>query len=60
MHSKHAEPPIICAVSKLKARMAEMLAEFEAPDTASVFTTDEQARVSDEYFLSSGVCRTCG
>ncbi|MFL5349219.1 MAG: phytanoyl-CoA dioxygenase family protein [Hyalangium sp.] len=37
----------------LKAR-AEALVEGFQPETVSIFTTHEQTRTSDEYFLSSG------
>ena len=37
----------------LKARAEELVAGFQ-PETVSVFTTHEQTRTSDEYFLSSG------
>ena len=37
----------------LKARAEELVAGFE-PRTVSIFTTREQTRTSDEYFLSSG------
>jgi phytanoyl-CoA hydroxylase len=37
----------------LKARAEELVAGFE-PSTVSIFTTREQTRTSDEYFLSSG------
>jgi phytanoyl-CoA hydroxylase len=37
----------------LKARAEELVAGFQ-PETISVFTTHEQTRTSDEYFLSSG------
>lgn len=37
----------------LRARAEELVAGFE-PETVSVFSTHEQTRTSDEYFLSSG------
>jgi phytanoyl-CoA hydroxylase len=37
----------------LRARAEELVAGFE-PETVSVFSTREQTRTSDEYFLSSG------
>jgi phytanoyl-CoA hydroxylase len=37
----------------LKARAEELVAGFR-PETISIFTTHEQTRTSDEYFLSSG------
>jgi phytanoyl-CoA hydroxylase len=41
------------ACDALKARAEQLVAGFE-PETVSVFTTHEQTRTSDEYFLSSG------
>jgi phytanoyl-CoA hydroxylase len=37
----------------LKARAEELVADFQ-PESISIFTTREQTRTSDEYFLSSG------
>ncbi|MFP2927552.1 phytanoyl-CoA dioxygenase family protein [Pyxidicoccus sp. 3LG] len=37
----------------LKARAGELVAGFR-PETVSIFTTHEQTRTSDDYFLSSG------
>jgi phytanoyl-CoA hydroxylase len=37
----------------LKARAEELVAGFR-PETVSIFSTHEQTRTSDEYFLSSG------
>jgi phytanoyl-CoA hydroxylase len=37
----------------LKARAEELVAGFR-PETVSIFSTHEQSRTSDEYFLSSG------
>jgi phytanoyl-CoA hydroxylase len=37
----------------LKARAEELVAGFQ-PETVSVFSTKEQTRTSDDYFLSSG------
>src|SRR3954469_4287073 len=37
----------------LKARAEELVAGFQ-PETVSIFTTHEQTRTSDAYFLSSG------
>ena len=39
---------------RLRARAEELVAAFEPNDRLSVFTTREQTRRSDEYFLSSG------
>jgi phytanoyl-CoA hydroxylase len=38
---------------RLRARAEELVAVFE-PETISVFSTREQTRTSDDYFLSSG------
>lgn len=38
----------------LMARAGELLRDFDAASHRSIFTTHEQARTSDEYFLSSG------
>ena len=38
----------------LRARAEELVAEFDPQGTRSIFSTDEQTRTSDEYFLSSG------
>ena len=40
---------------KLLMRRAELLIdEFQPPSKHSVFSTDEQERTSDDYFLNSG------
>ncbi|MBV8858785.1 MAG: phytanoyl-CoA dioxygenase family protein [Acidobacteria bacterium] len=39
---------------RLRARADELVREFEPGEVLSVFTTREQARKSDEYFLDSG------
>jgi phytanoyl-CoA hydroxylase len=41
-----------CAV--LRKRAEEMVADFEPQDAPSIFSTREQARTTDEYFLGSG------
>jgi phytanoyl-CoA hydroxylase len=41
------------ACDALKARAEQLVEGFE-PQTVSIFTTHEQTRTSDEYFLSSG------
>ena len=41
-------------VTSLKAATDDLLRSFSPPATASVFTTEEQERTADEYFLSSG------
>ncbi len=38
----------------VRARAAELVAAFEPGDVRSVFTTNEQARKTDDYFLDSG------
>lgn len=42
------------ACDALRARADELVAAFEPGDVMSVFTTHEQTRTSDEYFLTSG------
>lgn len=39
---------------QLKARAVELVDEFDPAEVKSVFTTREQTRTSDEYFLNSG------
>lgn len=41
-------------VAKLKAEGDRLLDEYELPAKATIFTTDEQTRTSDAYFLRSG------
>ena len=43
----------IAACKELIERSREMLEDFQ-PETVSIFTTHEQTRTSDEYFLDSG------
>jgi phytanoyl-CoA hydroxylase len=38
----------------LMERVGELLADFDPDEHRSIFTTNEQARHSDDYFLSSG------
>lgn len=38
----------------LRARADELVAAFEPASVPSIFTTDEQARKTDDYFLGSG------
>ena len=38
----------------LMDRAEKLIDDFQPPSSHSVFTTDEQERTSDEYFLSSG------
>src|SRR5690349_24584360 len=42
------------ACDRLRARAETLVAGFEPPDRRSIFTTDEQARRTDDYFLDSG------
>jgi phytanoyl-CoA hydroxylase len=39
---------------ELMHRAGELVDQFEPGDTVTIFTTHEQTRVSDEYFLTSG------
>ncbi len=39
---------------RLRARAAEMVHEFDPAEVVSVFSTNEQNRTTDDYFLSSG------
>ena len=39
---------------ELRARAEQFVHEFEPADVISIFTTHEQSRVADEYFLTSG------
>ena len=43
--------PTACDV--LRDRVIEMIREFEPADVASIFSTREQNRIADEYFLNS-------
>jgi phytanoyl-CoA hydroxylase len=45
-------PPAAC--DALRARADALIAAFDPAETRSVFTTDEQARRTDDYFLGSG------
>jgi len=38
----------------LRSRAAELLAEFDPAGLISIFSTHEQSRLADEYFLTSG------
>ncbi len=42
------------AISQVRNRMSELLQDFDPNQHRSVFTTDEQERNSDDYFLESG------
>ncbi|MCG8360270.1 MAG: phytanoyl-CoA dioxygenase family protein [Kiloniellales bacterium] len=41
-------------VAALRARAAEIVRDFDASTTRAIFTTDDQARRTDDYFLTSG------
>ena len=38
----------------LRARAEELVQEFDPAEVVSVFSTREQNRIADEYFLTSG------
>src|ERR1041385_7777934 len=38
----------------LRARAEELVQEFDPADVVSIFSTNEQNRLTDEYFLTSG------
>ena len=42
------------ACDSLRARAEELVREFDPRDIISIFSTNEQARTSDDYFLESG------
>src|SRR6185503_19901969 len=42
------------ACNRLRERAAEMVQEFDPREVVSVFSTHEQNRLTDEYFLTSG------
>jgi phytanoyl-CoA hydroxylase len=44
--------PEMCAA--LRERAAELVAEFDPAGVVSIFSTNEQTRTSDDYFLESG------
>src|SRR5215467_517761 len=39
---------------RLRARATELVQEFDPADVVSIFSTHEQSRVTDDYFLTSG------
>ena len=39
---------------ELRARAAELVQEFNPQEIVSIFSTNEQSRLTDDYFLSSG------
>jgi phytanoyl-CoA hydroxylase len=41
-------------VDALRARATELVESFDPADVASIFSTKEQSRTSDDYFLGSG------
>ncbi len=41
-------------IAALRARAAEIVRDFDAAQTRAIFTTDDQARRTDDYFLTSG------
>jgi phytanoyl-CoA hydroxylase len=44
------------ACAALRERAAELVSEFDPAGVPSIFSTNEQTRTSDEYFLTSGDC----
>ena len=46
--------PAACA--SLRERAAELVSEFDPSGVRSIFSTNEQTRTSDDYFLASGNC----
>jgi phytanoyl-CoA hydroxylase len=44
------------ACAALRERASARVEEFEPPARVSIFSTDEQTRTSDDYFLESGDC----
>ena len=42
------------ACDELRARADELVAEFDPAESVSIFSTHEQTRTSDDYFLGSG------
>lgn len=42
------------ACDRLRARAAELVSEFDPQGIVSIFSTHEQTRTSDDYFLESG------
>ena len=45
-------PPTTC--DQLRARAEQLVQEFDPAGVISIFTTQEQSRVADDYFLESG------
>lgn len=44
----------VTACDELRARAAEMVHEFDPAEVVSIFSTHEQNRTTDDYFLTSG------
>ena len=44
----------VAACDRLRARAAEMVHEFDPAEVVSIFSTHEQNRLTDDYFLTSG------
>src|SRR5438093_1568056 len=42
------------ACDRLRARAEELVRRFDPQEAVSIFSTHEQTRTSDEYFLESG------
>jgi phytanoyl-CoA hydroxylase len=42
------------ACDRLRARASELVRDFDPEGVVSVFSTHEQTRTSDDYFLESG------
>ena len=42
------------ACDRLRGRAEELVREFDPQEIVSIFSTHEQTRTSDEYFLESG------
>src|SRR5215510_7987812 len=42
------------AVEILRSQAEKLVRDFDASELVSIFTTHEQSRVADEYFLTSG------
>jgi phytanoyl-CoA hydroxylase len=44
------------ACDRLRARAEELVHEFDTAEAVSIFSTHEQSRLADDYFLGSGDC----
>ena len=44
----------VAACNLLRARAEELVHEFDPTEVVSIFSTHEQSRITDEYFLTSG------